>query len=383
MHHEATVETQFLKVADASNPLELFSGERLTDVTLAYETYGTLNAAKDNAVLVFHALSGSAHAAGYNPNVPGVDRRWTEECQTGWWDGFIGPGKSVDTNHFFVICANYLGGCYGTTGPCSINPATGKRYGKSFPHVTLADTVDSQVRLLDHLGIQQLRAVMGASLGGMLSLSFATRYPERVRSVIPCASGIMVPILSRIHNFEQIYAIESDPEFKGGEYDPLRQPGRGLALARMIGHKSYVSLDAMAERARKEIVRRTGELAWYDLTSSIESYMLHQGGKFVQRFDANTYLRILDAWNRFDIVREGVAEDMTALFERCRNQKFLVFTIDTDVCYWPEEQEFMVKALKKAGLEPTWITVHSDKGHDSFLLEPHLYRPFLRAALMD
>jgi homoserine O-acetyltransferase len=130
-------------------------------------------------------------------------------------------------------------------------------------------------------------------------------------------------------------------------------------------------------------VRRTDELAWYDLTSPIESYMLHQGRKFVQRFDANTYLRILDAWNRFDIVREGVAEDMTSLFERCRAQKYLVFTIDTDVCYWPEEQEHMVRSLKKAGIEPTWITVHSDKGHDSFLLEPHLYRPFLRAALMD
>jgi homoserine O-acetyltransferase len=190
-------------------------------------------------------------------------------------------------------------------------------------------------------------------------------------------------VLSRIHNFEQIYAIESDPEFRAGEYDPEKQPRRGLAAARMIAHKSFVSLDAMAERARKEIVRRSSELSWYDLTSPIESYMLHQGQKFVSRFDANTYLRILDAWNRFDIVREGVAEDLTSLFERCREQKYLVFTIDTDVCYWPEEQGHLVATLKKAGIEPTWITVHSDKGHDSFLLEPHLYRPFLRAALMD
>ncbi|WCJ59180.1 homoserine O-acetyltransferase [Fontisphaera persica] len=383
MHRKATVETKFLRVATPEKPLELFNGERLTDVTLAYETYGKLNANRSNAVLVFHALSGSAHAAGYNPEVPGVDNRWTDECKIGWWDGFIGPGKSVDTDHFFVICANYIGGCYGSTGPCSINPATGRRWGRSFPHITLSDIVDSQIRLLDHLGIEQLHAVMGASLGGMLSLSLATRYPDRVRTVIPCASGLLVPILTRIHNFEQIYAIESDPDFKGGDYDPLHQPRRGMALARMIGHKTFVSLDAMAERARKEIVRRSADLSWYDLTSPIESYMLHQGAKFVQRFDANTYLRILDAWNRFDIVREGVAEDLVSLFERCRQQKFLVFTIDTDVCYWPEEQEHMVKTLKKAGIEPTWITVHSDKGHDSFLLEPHLYRPFLRAALMD
>lgn len=383
MHRKHLVETQFLTIAEPGRPLELFSGERLEHAVLAYETYGQLNADKSNAVLVFHALSGSQHAAGYNPAVPGVGGRWTDECRTGWWDGFIGPDKAVDTNHFFVICANYIGGCYGSTGPCSIDPKTGKPYGRQFPHVTLGDIVASQVRLLDHLGIQQLHATMGASLGGMLSLSLATRYPERVRTVIPCASGLLVPVLTRIQNFEQIYAIESDPEFRGGDYDPARQPRRGLAAARMIGHKTFVSLEAMAERARKEIVRRDDEFSWYSLTSPIESYMLHQGRKFVQRFDANTYLRILDAWNRFDIVREGIAEDLVSLFERCQSQKYLVFTIDTDVCYWPEEQEHLVKVLKKAGIEPTWITVHSDKGHDSFLLEPHLYRPFLRAALMD
>ncbi len=377
------VETHFFNLDEQGGPMTLLSGERLEGAVLAYETYGTLNATATNAVLVFHALSGSQHAAGFNPAVPGVGALWTDECQAGWWDGFIGPGCAVDTDHFFVICCNYIGGCYGSSGPLSLNPRTGKPYLSTFPRVTLSDIVNSQMRLVDHFGIGQLHAVMGASLGGMLSLCLATRYPDRVRAVIPCATGLLVPVLSRIHNFEQIYAIESDPLFKGGDYDLKNPPRRGLAAARMIGHKSFVSLDAMAERARREIVRRNDDLAWYHLSSPIESYMLHQGAKFVKRFDANSYLRILDAWNRFDVVREAVAEDIVSVFERCKNQKYLVFTIDTDVCYWPEEQEHLVKSLEKAGIEATWITVHSDKGHDSFLLEPHLYRPFLRAALMD
>jgi len=383
MHRKHKVETQFLTIGAPAKPFILMSGERLEEATLAYETYGQLSPAKDNAVLVFHALSGSQHAAGFNPEVAGVGDRWTDECKTGWWDGFIGPDKAIDTNHFFVVCANYIGGCYGSTGPLSTDPRTGRPYARRFPRVKLADIVDSQMLLLDHLGIRQLHATLGASLGGMLALCLAARYPERVRTVIPCASGLLVPVLTRIHNFEQIYAIESDPDFKGGDYDPARPPRRGLAHARMIGHKTFVSLEAMEARARREIVRRSEDLSWYDLNSTIESYMLHQGQKFVQRFDANTYLRILDAWNRFDIVREACGDDMVSLFERCRDQKYLVFTIDTDVCFWPEEQAHLVSVLKKAGIEPTWITVHSDKGHDSFLLEPHLYRPFLRAALMD
>lgn len=361
----------------------LLNGDRLEKSVLAYETYGQLNSDRSNAVLVFHALSGSQHAAGINHGVPGVGALWTDECQIGWWDGFIGPGCALDTDHFFVICANYIGGCYGSTGPLSTNPRTGKPYKAEFPRVTLADIVNSQMRLVDHLGISQLHAVMGASLGGMCSLSCATRFPERVGTVIPCASGLLVPNLTRIQNFEQIYAIESDPNFLGGNYDLKNTPRRGLAAARMIGHKTFVSLDAMAERARREIVRRPGDLSWYTLSSPIESYLLGQGRKFVERFDANSYLRIMDAWNRFDIVREAVATDMESLFEHCRSQRYLIFTIDTDVCYWPEEQAHLVSVLKKGGIEPTWITVHSDKGHDSFLLEPHLYRPFLRAALMD
>jgi homoserine O-acetyltransferase len=377
----ARVDTKFFQLATAARPFGLTNGQTLGPATLAYETYGRLNAARDNAILVFHALSGSQHAAGHNPRVPGIEGLWTEECHTGWWHDFIGPGKALDTDQFYVLCVNYLGGCYGSTGPLSPNPKTGKPYGGRFPRLTLADIVNSQLELLDHLGIRQLHGTTGGSLGGLLALSLATRFPDRVRNVVPVAAGLTVTPLQRIQNFEQVYAIVSDPAFKGGNYGPAAAPRRGLALARMIGHKTYVSLEAMKERARAEVVRKSDDLAWYHLNSPLESYMLHQGQKFVKRFDANTYLRIVDAWQQFDLVREAVASDLTSLFARCREQRYLIFTIDSDVCFYPEEQADMVQVLKQAGVEATHITVHSDKGHDAFLLEPHLFRPFLRAVL--
>jgi len=376
-------ETRFFELATPERPFFLQSGEALAPATLAYEMYGQLNEARDNAILVFHALSGSQHAAGFNPSVPGVGGRWTDEVQTGWWDEFIGPGRALDTEAFCVLCVNYLGGCYGSTGPLSTDPRTGRPYGPRFPQLTIADIVDSQLALLDSLGIGTLHAVLGASLGGLLALSLATRYPERVRTVIPFATGLRTTALQRLHNLEQICAIEADPAFRGGDYPEHAPPSKGLALARMIGHKTFVSLGAMEERARSEVVRRDQTLAWYQLRSPLESYMLHQGQKFVQRFDANTYLRILDAWNRFDLVREAVATDLAGLFQRCRRQNYLVFTIDSDACFYPEEQAELMEVLKKSGVGGTRITVHSDKGHDSFLLEPHLYRPFLRAVLQD
>jgi len=376
------VETRFHEFATESRPFYLQSGEALAPARLAYETYGKLNAKRDNAILVFHALTGSQHAAGYNPSVEGLESRWTEECHTGWWEDFIGPGRALDTNSFQVICVNYLGGCYGSTGPASIHPATGRPYGPRFPQLTIADIVDSQMLLLDHLGIDRLHATVGASLGGLMAMSLATRYPERVGIVIPFATGMLVTPIQRLHNLEQICAIESDREFAGGDYYDGPGPVRGLALARMIGHKTFVSLSAMEERARDEIVRRDHTLAWYQLRNPLESYMLHQGQKFVNRFDANTYLRILDAWQRFDLVREAVASDLIALFRRCRQQQYLVFTIDSDACFYPEEQARLVDVLKRAGVDTTRITMHSEKGHDSFLLESHLYQPFLRAVLM-
>ncbi len=376
-----TVATEFFHLATEANPFFLQSGESVGPAVLAYETYGRLNRKRNNAVLVFHALSGSQHAAGVNRAVHGVGERWTEECHVGWWDDFIGPGKGVDTDEFYVVCANYIGGCYGSTGPGSKDPRTGKPYGPRFPQLTIADIVDSQLALLDQLGIEQLHATIGASLGGLMALSLASRHPERVRTVIPFATGATITPLQRIHNFEQICAIESDPHFHGGDFYEGPPPDRGLALARMIGHKTFVSLTTLEERARVEVVRRDNTLAWYQLRSPIESYLLHQGQKFVQRFDANSYLRILDAWQRFDLAREALAEDLVSLFQRCRTQNYLVFTIDSDCCFYPNEQAHLHSALKQAEVDATRITVHSDKGHDSFLLEPHLYRPFLRSAL--
>lgn len=380
------MESQFFQLDTPDSPFTLQSGTPLPHAKLAYETYGTLNENRDNAILLFHALTGSQHAAGYSETLPDeagerAQLHWTEECYTGWWNEFIGPGKSLDTNRFFVVCANYLGGCYGSTGPSSINPETGKIYGSQFPRITVADIADSQMRLLDFLGIERLHAVVGASLGGMMALSVATRYPERVRIVVPIATCWRVLPLQRLLNFEQIFAIESDPSFNGGDYTIDTAAQRGLAAARMISHKTFVSLEALAERAREEIVRREDDLAWYRLTHPLESYLLHQSKKFVRRFDANTYLHLMHAWQSFDLVREGMAEDALALFSRCRGQEYLVFTIDSDICFYPSEQEELVAMLKAAGTDAMRITVHSDKGHDSFLLEPQLFEPFLRARL--
>ena len=326
-------------------------------------------------------MTGSQHAAGINKHVPGLEGRWTDEMHEGWWSAFVGPGKALDTNRFCVICANYLGGCYGSTGPASINPETGLAWGPDFPVLRMSDIVDSQMRLLDHLGVRKLHAVIGASVGGFLSQVLATRYPDRVRIVIPIGSGTETTMLQRILNFEQITAIESDPNFQAGNYYGTARPVTGLALARRIAHKTFISLEALKQRARSEVVSHAPPFGWYAMNSPVESYMLHQGNKFVQRFDANSYLRILDAWQWFDLLAEGGGGDLTELFERCRGQEFLVFSIDSDAAFHPHEQARQVQALKAAGVSVMWITVHSDKGHDSFLLEPKLYAPHLAQAL--
>ena len=369
--------TRFFTFGSANDPIELRSGQHLDEVTVAYETYGELNAEHSNAILVFHALTGSQHAAGFTPAVSGVGDRWTEECQRGWWDGFIGPGKALDTSRFYVICANYIGGCYGSTGPMSLNPASGRPYGGDFPSVTFADMVDSQVRLLQHLDIEKLHAVVGASTGGLMALSLATRYPDIVDVVIPIAAGVRVTALQKIHNFEQITAIEHDPDYADGHYYDARSPERGLKLARMIGHKTFVSLAAMEDRARLEVVDRSEGPGTYRIAEALESYMWHQGHKFVSRFDANSYLRIMEAWQRFDLAAEANVEHVSELFRRCKHQHYMVFSIDSDVCFYPEEQSELAALLKADDVPHRRITVHSEKGHDSFLLEPRLYEPHL------
>ncbi len=375
---EATT-TKFFHTGSAEEPLRLRDGGVLPGVTIAYETWGTLNADKSNAVFVFHALSGSHHAVGYNPKIEGVGELWQPELHDGWWESLIGPGKAIDTNKYFVICANYLGGCYGSTGPSSINPETGKPWGSTFPAVTAADQVEVFRALLDGLKIGVLHAVVGPSVGGLVAMTFATRFPARVRNVIAIACGFKTTVLNRLILFEQILAIENDPHFNGGDYYDGAAPLYGLALARMISHKTFVHLDAIERRARQDVVQPDDVLAWYRVRDQFQSYMLHQGKKFVKRFDANTYLRIIDLWSRYDAAHEGDAETPSDLFARAvdAGQRWLVFSIDSDFCFYPEEQAELVKHLEKAKVDVMHIIVHSDKGHDSFLLEPNLYTPHI------
>jgi homoserine O-acetyltransferase len=378
------VDTQFFTFGSPDEPFVLRSGETLSEVTLAYETYGELNDGRSNAILIFHALTGSQHAAGVSSvGPPGLDVVWNDECRLGWWDAFIGSGKALDTDRFFVISANYLGGCYGSTGPASIDPATGESYGSTFPAVAFADMVDSQVRLIEHLGIEKLHAVVGGSTGGLMVLSLATRYPELVDIVIPIAAGTQTTALQKIHNFEQICAIENDPSFWNGDYYGLETPDRGLMLARMIGHKTFVSLSAMEERARRELITRSEGPGTYTITDPIESYMWHQGTRFIERFDANSYLRIMEAWQTFDLAGEVGVDDLSDVFTACKHQRYMIFSIDSDVCFYPEEQTILAHYLKLADVPFRRITVHSDKGHDSFLLEPKLFTPHLIDTLVN
>ena len=377
----ATQITKILKLD--SEPFKLRCGAELPSIDVAYQTWGELNADKSNAILLSHALSGSHHASGYNPSLPEAGELWKEELHEGWWNDFMGPGKAIDTEKFFIICANYLGGCYGSTGPSSIDPTTGKPYGKSFPQLSIADQVAMQTQLLDSMGIDILHAAIGPSVGGLVTLTFAAVHPGRVRTLIPIASGLKTTVLNRLILFEQILAIENDPYFKGGDYYEGKHPDYGLALARMISHKTFVHLDAIERRARQEVRQDNETLAWYKVQDTFQSYMLHQGQKFVKRFDANTYLRIIDMWSRYDACREADADTVKALFDRCakHKQRFLVFSIDSDFCFYPEEQAAIVAGLEGSDVETMHITVHSDKGHDSFLLEPALYTPHISYAL--
>jgi homoserine O-acetyltransferase len=381
---QAPISTRFFHTGSPTEPVLLSSGAVLPGVTLAYETWGELNEDRSNAILVFHALSGSHHASGFNPSLPEVGDFWQPELHDGWWETMIGPRKAINTQKFFVICMNYLGGCYGSTGPASIHPATGQPWGAAFPAVTAADQVQLSARLLDHLGIAQLNAVVGPSVGGLVGLTFATLFPQRVRNVISIAAGYKTTVLNRLILFEQILAIENDPHFNGGDYYHAAAPLYGLALARMISHKTFVHLDAIETRARQDVIQPDDVLAWYRVRDQFQSYMLHQGKKFVRRFDANTYLRIIDLWSRYDATHEGSAESPTALLARAKEagQRWLVFSIDSDFCFYPEEQAELVKHLTAAQVDVMHITVHSDKGHDSFLLEPDLYTPHI-AWLLD
>lgn len=368
---EPAVTTQFI---DLGSPFSLADGSELRGVRIAYETYGRLDPDAGNAMLLFHALSGSQHAYGRNTDVPGTNGLWKEENHLGWWNNLIGPGKPLDTDKYFIVCANYLGGCYGTTGPMSPHPDDGKPWGSRFPSVTVQDQAALQARLLDTLGIERI-ALVGPSVGGLIALSFAVQFPERVKCVVSIGSGYRASMEQRLSLFEQILAIELDPHFNRGDYYGGEYPARGLAFARIIGHKAFVYQDGLEARARKEVGGDYGMLSWTKPTRSTQSYMLHQGTKFAARFDANSYIRIAGMWAEFDIREQEQTESFSTALMPCAQTgiPFLIFSIDTDCCFKTAEQEDYYTRLKEAGIYAELHTIHSEKGHDSFLLEPELY----------
>jgi len=362
-----TTETKFFTYKQADG-FRLQSGATLPQFTLAYEMYGELNAERSNAILLFHAMTGSHHAAGYNPNNEAAGDYWTKECHMGWWDAFIGPKRALNTERFCVICVNYLGGCYGSTGPNSIDSERGARYDEHFPLLTISDVVDSQMRLIDSLQIKKLHAVIGPSTGGLMALDLATRYSDRVRFVVPIAAGARVETLQRLYIFEQICAIENCPE-------------DGLMLARMIAHKNFVSLHTIEERAHHKVHAPRLPFTFHTTRHADESYMIHQGHKFIQRFDRFSYLLILEMWLTFNLQHGSDSPTLQGIFSQCREQQHLIFSISSDVCFYPDQQDALHRLLKEVNVPSIHITVHSDKGHDSFLLEPELYTPHLRHTL--
>ncbi len=351
-------------------PLALKGGGQLPSFELVYETYGTLNAARSNAVLVCHALSGSHHVAGTyadNPN------------SVGWWDNLVGPGKPLDTNKFFVIGVNNLGGCYGSTGPLSINPETGKRYGADFPLVTVEDWVAAQACLADDLGIDTWAAVIGGSLGGMQAIEWSLEFPERIRHAIAIASAPKLSAQNIAFNEVARQAILSDPDFHGGHYaEHGVVPTRGLRLARMIGHITYLSDDQMDEIFGRNL--RNGEHSFsYGVDFEVESYLRYQGDKFAGFFDANTYLLTTKALDYFDPAY-AYGGDLAAAFARAR-ASFLVASFTTDWRFSPARSREIVFALMHNRRRVAYAEIDCDAGHDSFLLDDAHYHAVLRAYL--
>jgi homoserine O-acetyltransferase len=363
-------------------PLPLQSGAALRDYALSYETYGTLNAHKSNAVLVCHALNASHHVAGVYEGQPDSE---------GWWDNMIGPGKALDTNQFFVIGVNNLGSCFGSTGPMHTNPETGHAYGTDFPVVTVEDWVDAQARLLDELGIHKLAAVMGGSLGGMQALSWTLRYPERVGHALVIASAPNLNAENIAFNEVARRAIVTDPDFHGGHfYDHGVVPKRGLRIARMIGHITYLSDDVMNEKFGRQLraaalAAKNGEpeqLASYLFSTQeaefqIESYLRYQGDKFAEYFDANTYLLITRALDYFDPARNFGGDLNQAL--AAATCKFLIVSFTTDWRFAPKRSREIVKALLQNQRQVSYAEIDAPHGHDAFLLNDPRYKNVVRS----
>ena len=339
-------------------PFLLESGATMRAVTLAYETYGELNAERTNAILICHALSGSGHAAGYHEG----------DDKPGWWDECIGPGKAFDTNRFFVICSNVLGSCYGSTGPMDTNPATGKPYGMRFPVVTIGDMVRAQVKLIDHLGIGQLFCVAGGSMGGMQVLEWAAHHPERVKAAIPLATtGRHSPMLIALSEVGR-QAIYADPNWQAGDYyDKPQKPDDGLAVARMVGHITYLSDESMQMKFGRRLQDR--EKFGYEFQSEfqVESYLKYNGNNFTRRFDANSYLYVTKAMDYFDLTEP--TGTLAGSFVHSSEIKFLVVSFTSDWLYPTYHSKDLVSALTAVGADVTFLDIESSWGHDAFLLE--------------
>lgn len=352
------VQKQFYTFASPPREMQLENGEKLGPVTIAYESYGLLNKKKDNAILVLHALSGNAHAAGYHS--PSDDK-------PGWWDNMIGPGKGIDTDQFFVICPNVIGSCYGSTGPSSINPRTGKAYGLDFPLFTIGDIVKAQKALIDHLGIKNLLCLVGGSIGGMQALEWAVTFPEMVESVIPIASTCKRSALAIGLSEAQRQAIMSDLNWNNGNYYGGKIPEKGLALARMIGHITYLSEHSMHRKFGRKLQENSAFKTDFGIDFQVESYLHYQGRKFVDRFDANSYLYLTKASDFFDLGVNHGKGSLVRTFSRT-GAKFLVISFSSDWLYPTSQSREMVKAMKKSGLDVSYCEIETDFGHDSFLL---------------
>jgi homoserine O-acetyltransferase len=356
--------------ASFDTPLIFRSGAVLPRYELVYETYGTLNADRSNAILVCHALSGNHHVAGYYADDP---------KNVGWWETMIGPNKPIDTDKFFVIGLNNLGGCHGSTGPSSINPQTGRPYGASFPVVTVEDWVESQARLADLLGIKQFAAVLGGSLGGMQAMQWSLSFPERVRHVLVIAAAPHLSAENIAFNDVARNAILTDPDFHGGNfYQHGVVPTRGLRLARMLGHITYLSDDAMADKFGRSL--RSGKLGFtYDIEFEIESYLRYQGDKFAAYFDANTYLLMTKALDYFDPAR-ACDDNLDKAFAAARAD-FLVLSFTTDWRFAPERSREIVQSLLHNRLNVSYAEIASTHGHDSFLMQQDHYHDVMRTYL--
>ena len=365
-----TVDTQQVTF----DSISLDSGATLAPVEVAYETYGQLNGKRSNAILILHAFSGDAHAAG-------VSR---DGGQPGWWDNMIGPGKGFDTNKYFVICSNVLGGCRGTTGPSSIDPATGKPYGGNFPGITIADMVRLQKKLIDHLGIEKLLAVAGGSMGGMQALQWAVSYPDAVAAALPIASTARHSAMQIAFNEVGRQAIMADPDWNNGNFYEANLPARGLSVARMVGHITYMSDESMRQKFGRRFRDKDGPGFDFSADFEVESYLRYRGSQFVTRFDANSYLYITKAMDYFDIAA-GKASLAAAL--EAAKSRFLVISFTSDWLYPSYQSLEIVSALRGRNQDVAYCELPSNYGHDAFLVEvgeqTDLVRGFLDATFRE